>query len=86
MSSADLIYIKSVLRSVLTSFPGNITVSQMLQDYADLEGEPLPYQKLGFKNVFKLLETLSDVLKVSLLDIFILCKLKICLWKINSTG
>jgi len=65
MEQPDLNYLKTVIRSLLTSSPGKVTISQILNEYYDYEGCNLPYKHLGFKNVFELLENMKDVLKVS---------------------
>jgi len=65
MAELDLNYIKTILRSVLTSCPTNMTIRQVLADYVSLEGSHIPYKELGFKTIFELLETMKDVLQVS---------------------
>lgn len=61
----DLSYVKMIVRSILTSSPSTITISQMLKDYINLEGDVLPYERLGFKTVFELLKSMNDILTVS---------------------
>jgi len=65
MEQPDLKYLKTVIRSILTSSPSNMTISQMLNEYPNYEGVKLPFKHLGFKNVYELLENMSDVLRVS---------------------
>ncbi|XP_050528415.1 uncharacterized protein LOC126898446 [Daktulosphaira vitifoliae] len=60
----NLDYVKTIVRSVLTSSPGPITVSQLQKDYYDLEGETIPFKRLNYSTVFKLLNDMKDVLKV----------------------
>lgn len=62
---ADINDVKIILRSILTSFPGIPTMSQVLEDFEKLEGYPLPYKKLGFNTVYELFKTMNDVIKVS---------------------
>lgn len=64
MAEEELSYVKTIVRSVLTSSKNNITISQLLNDYYDLEGENIPFQKLGFNTIYELLETMNDILKV----------------------
>ncbi|XP_022169440.1 uncharacterized protein LOC111033146 isoform X1 [Myzus persicae] len=64
MEQPDLKYLKMVIRSLLTSSPGRVTISQILNEYSNYEGCNLPYKHLGFNTVFELLENMNDVLKV----------------------
>ena len=65
MEQPDLKYLKTVIRSILTSSPVKMTISQILNEYPNYEGCDLPYKHLGFKTIFELLENMNDVLKVS---------------------
>lgn len=65
MEQPDLNYLKMVIRSLLTSSPGKVTISQILNEYLNYEGCNLPFKHLGFKTIFELLENMKDVLKVS---------------------
>lgn len=64
MEHKDFSYVKTILRSVLTSSPKSVTISQMLVDYSNLEGEAIPYKQLGYKTVYELLNSMDDVIKV----------------------
>lgn len=66
MEQQDLNNVKMVVRSVLTSTPDNVTIGQLIKDYNNLEGSPIPYAQLGFKNVYELLKAMNDILTVSL--------------------
>lgn len=68
MEQPDFNYVKTIIKSVLTSSPINVTISQVLLDYAQLEGSSIPYQQLGFNTVYDLLKDMGDVLKVSYID------------------
>jgi hypothetical protein len=57
--------VKTIVRSILVSYPGNCTISQLLDDYVALEGQHLPYKKLGFNNVLDVIKNMNDILKVS---------------------
>lgn len=61
----DLNYVKMIVRSVLTSTPGNVTIAQLIKDYENLEGTFLPYSQLGFKSVYGLLKAMNDIFTVS---------------------
>lgn len=65
MEQPDLNYLKTVVRNILTSFPGKLTISQILSDYSYLEGCNLSFDHLGFKTIYELLENMTDVLRVS---------------------
>lgn len=68
MAQPDFNYVKTIIRSVLTSSPNIMTISQVLHDYTQLEGSSIPYQQLGFNTVYDLLEDMGDVLKVSYIE------------------
>ncbi|XP_050426306.1 tudor domain-containing protein 7-like [Adelges cooleyi] len=57
-------YVKTVVRSVMTSLPGSITVGQLMTDYKNLEGEAIPFKRLGYTTIFELLKDLNDVIKL----------------------
>lgn len=65
MAVPDLSELKIILRSILTSAPAYLTVAQLLNDYTNLEGSPLPYRELGFSTVYELLITMNDIFQVS---------------------
>ncbi|KAE9528672.1 hypothetical protein AGLY_012247 [Aphis glycines] len=64
MEQPDLNYLKMVIRSILTSSPGKVTISQISSDYSDFEGCNLSFEHLGFKTIYELLENMSDVLRI----------------------
>uniref|UniRef100_A0A2S2PA58 Tudor domain-containing protein 1 n=2 Tax=Schizaphis graminum TaxID=13262 RepID=A0A2S2PA58_SCHGA len=64
MEQPDLKYLKTVIRSILTSSPSKVTISQILNEYPNYEGVKLPFKHLGFKTVYELLENMSDVLRI----------------------
>lgn len=65
MEQESLDYVKTIVRSILTSTPGIVTISQLLFDYHNMEGTNLPYEELGFKTIYELLKTIDDIVKVS---------------------
>lgn len=65
MEQPDLNYLKMVIRSILTSSPGKVKISQISSDYSDFEGCNLSFEHLGFKTIYELLENMPDVLRVS---------------------
>ncbi|XP_050063063.1 uncharacterized protein LOC126552407 [Aphis gossypii] len=64
MEQPDLNYLKMVIRSILTSSPGKVTISQISSDYSNFEGCNLSFEHLGFKTIYELLENMSDVLRI----------------------
>ncbi|KAL5236605.1 hypothetical protein ACI65C_004015 [Semiaphis heraclei] len=64
MEQPGLKDLKMVIRSILTSSPGKMTISQVLNEYLKFEGCNLPYKHLGFKTIFELLGNMNDVLKI----------------------
>ncbi|XP_015370255.1 PREDICTED: uncharacterized protein LOC107166201 [Diuraphis noxia] len=64
MEQPDLKNLKMVIRSILTSSPSKLTILQLLNDYLYFEDFNLPYQHLGFKTIYELLENMNDVLKI----------------------
>lgn len=65
MEQPDLNYLNTVIRSILTSSPDKVTISQILNDYTNFEGCNLSFEHLGFKTIYELLESMTDVLRVS---------------------
>ncbi|XP_025202194.1 LOW QUALITY PROTEIN: uncharacterized protein LOC112599489 [Melanaphis sacchari] len=64
MEQPDLNYLKMVIRSILTSSPNRMTISQILNEYNNYEGCNLPFKHLGFNTIYELLENMTDVLKI----------------------
>ncbi|CAH1731463.1 unnamed protein product [Aphis gossypii] len=64
MEQPDLNYLKMVIRSILTSSPSKMTISQILSEYSNYEGCNLSFEHLGFKTIYELLENMTDVLRI----------------------
>jgi len=62
----ELNNIKITIRSLLTSSKTQLTVDQLQKDFLIQEGKILPYMQFGFKSVIELLQSLKDVVNVSL--------------------
>lgn len=57
---------KKVLRGLLVSAPsGGIPLGKLLKEYEELEGRPLPFEKLGYEKLGQLLNDIPDTLNVS---------------------
>ncbi|EDW02079.1 GH20095 [Drosophila grimshawi] len=55
-----LSYVKKVIRALIISSPDRMTVEQLKRDYASEEGSPVPFYKLGFKDIECFLNSISD--------------------------
>ena len=55
---------KLFLRSTLVSKQHGVQQSKIEHDYEELVGEKLPWQKLGFKNLFEFLMSIPEVAKL----------------------
>ncbi|XP_044745993.1 putative uncharacterized protein DDB_G0286901 [Coccinella septempunctata] len=64
MMSLDLLQIKKLLRSILISSQIVLDVSQLNEDFKELEGIDIPYEKMGFKTLLDFLCSITDVLLV----------------------
>jgi len=61
----DVDTLKIVLRSLIVSYPGGMTVGALCSDYKASEGQELPYRQLGFTSVIEFLQSLRDTVQVS---------------------
>ncbi|XP_018014154.1 uncharacterized protein LOC108671171 isoform X2 [Hyalella azteca] len=55
---------KAVVQNLLISAPRGLLLRQLLQDYQECEGLPLPYLSLGFSNPESLLRSMNDVVSL----------------------
>ncbi|KAL7735296.1 hypothetical protein ACLKA6_017996 [Drosophila palustris] len=55
-----LSYVKQIIHALVISTPQRMSVEGLKRDYLSTEGSPLPYDKLGFKNVESFLHSISD--------------------------
>ncbi|XP_050079165.1 probable serine/threonine-protein kinase clkA [Anopheles maculipalpis] len=56
--------LKPIIRSLAISSAGGLTLQQLERDFNSLEGYSIPYQRLGFKSLASLLQTLTDVVQL----------------------
>ncbi|XP_035916105.1 putative uncharacterized protein DDB_G0286901 [Anopheles stephensi] len=56
--------LKPIIRSLAISSAGGLTLQQLERDFKCLEGYSIPYQRLGFKSLASLLQTLTDVVRL----------------------
>ena len=51
---------KTMLRSLLISVKGGLTLQQLNKDYIDENGEDVPFSALGYSNLVSFLKTIPD--------------------------
>lgn len=78
MAQQDFMNVKCVVRSILTSSPVSMTISQLLDDYFKYEGSFLPFKELGYSSCFDLLLDIDDVLKVRIYKFYFILQLLFC--------
>ncbi|XP_034105308.2 uncharacterized protein LOC117568626 [Drosophila albomicans] len=59
-----LSYVKKMVHSLIVSTPQDMTVEQLKRDYINVDGVPLPFSKLGFKDVESFLRSIPDTVSV----------------------
>ncbi|KAM7346217.1 tejas isoform 2-T2 [Cochliomyia hominivorax] len=64
MEKSVLNEVKAILKSLVLSCPDKITIDQLNKDYRDVEGEFIPYRRLGYRNLEQFLRSLPDTLMV----------------------
>uniref|UniRef100_A0A182TAV4 HTH OST-type domain-containing protein n=1 Tax=Anopheles maculatus TaxID=74869 RepID=A0A182TAV4_9DIPT len=57
--------LKPIIRSLAISSAGGLTLQQLERDFKSLEGYSIPYERLGFKSLAALLQTLTDVVRLN---------------------
>lgn len=65
MEKGYLNEVKAILKSLVLSSTDKMTIDQLNRDYRDVEGEFIPYRRLGFVNMEQFLRSLTDTLRVS---------------------
>lgn len=60
----DLKELKIILKSVVISFPGKLTIRKLNRDYHKSEGRDIPYRDHGFESLELFLKSMPDTLKV----------------------
>lgn len=62
----DFDEVKITIRSLLTSSQKSLSIEELQRDYRAQEGKPIPFRHLGFNNVIELLQSMKDILNVSI--------------------
>ncbi|XP_075167228.1 tejas isoform X2 [Haematobia irritans] len=57
--------VKVILKSLVLSYPEKITIDQLNRDYRDVEGQDIPYKKLGYRTLEQFLRQIPDTLLVA---------------------
>lgn len=70
MSESELQKIKAVLRSLVLSQKGGLTIKQLNNDYREIESTPIPYAKFGYSSMQYFLMSMNSFI-VSILDLSI---------------
>uniref|UniRef100_A0A182SJI1 HTH OST-type domain-containing protein n=1 Tax=Anopheles maculatus TaxID=74869 RepID=A0A182SJI1_9DIPT len=66
-SFEELNKLKPIIRSMLMSHRNQtMNLKELERDFKEIEGFAIPYQKLGFTNVFHLLNSMPDIVQISL--------------------
>lgn len=66
--------VKAVIKSLVVSCPNAITIDELNLDYRSIEGQRIPYQKLGFQTLESFLRSIPDTVNVSIGYIMLLRK------------
>ncbi|XP_017835437.1 uncharacterized protein LOC108594810 [Drosophila busckii] len=61
----DLSYVKKIVHSLIVSSPLRMTVEKLNRDYAEMEGTPVPFKKLGYKDINSFLCNIPDTVIVT---------------------
>ncbi|CAD6998570.1 unnamed protein product [Ceratitis capitata] len=56
--------VKAVIKSLVLSYPGDITVDALNRDYRSTEGIQIPHRKLGFQTLEEFLRSIPDTITV----------------------
>uniref|UniRef100_A0A182XZU2 HTH OST-type domain-containing protein n=1 Tax=Anopheles stephensi TaxID=30069 RepID=A0A182XZU2_ANOST len=63
----ELAKLKPIIRSLVMSHRNqSITVKELERDFREMEGFPIPYKQLGFTNLFNLLNSMPDIVQVTI--------------------
>uniref|UniRef100_A0A182MA40 HTH OST-type domain-containing protein n=1 Tax=Anopheles culicifacies TaxID=139723 RepID=A0A182MA40_9DIPT len=57
--------LKAMIRSLAISSASGMSLAELDHDFKSLEGHSIPYKDHGFKSLYAMLQTLSDVVRVS---------------------
>lgn len=58
--------VKCIVRSILTSSKDPVSIEQFRRDFLELKGMNVPYKSLGFNSDIELLQSMTDILTVSI--------------------
>ncbi|KNC29642.1 hypothetical protein FF38_08672 [Lucilia cuprina] len=64
MEKSALTEVKAILKSLVLSSPDKITIEQLNRDYRDVEGQIIPFRRLGYGNLEEFLRSIPDTLRV----------------------
>lgn len=53
---------KVLLRALMVSNPEALTISQLAKDFQEMEGNPIPFSKLGYKTLTDFLLSMPDIM------------------------
>lgn len=65
MEKSKLTEVKAILKSLVLSSTEKITIDRLNRDYRDVEGEFIPFRRLGYGNLEQFLRSIPDTLMVS---------------------
>ncbi|XP_061402639.1 tudor domain-containing protein 5 [Musca vetustissima] len=64
MDSGYLNQVKAILKSLVISCPDKITIDKLNRDYREIEGQNIPYRRLGYTTLEQFLRQIPDTLVV----------------------
>ncbi|XP_065370506.1 tudor domain-containing protein 7 isoform X2 [Calliphora vicina] len=64
MDKSMLNEVKAILKSLVLSSPEKITIEKLNRDYRDVEGQFIPFRRLGYANLEEFLRSIPDTLRV----------------------
>ena len=71
MEKSCLAEVKAILKSLVLSSTGKMTIDQLNRDYRDIEGECIPFRRLGYANIEQFLHAIPDTLRVRSMELLI---------------
>lgn len=69
MTDKSLQNTKAILKSLVVSQQGGLTIQQLDRDYKELQSCPIPFVELGFSRLETFLRSINDTLLVSIFHI-----------------
>lgn len=64
--AVDLKEVKVNVRGILTISKDPVSIEKLRREYYNIEGMNLPYKSLGFNSDIELLQSMTDILTVSI--------------------